>query len=173
MIQQLLIQDLSLLPYIYEKRLSHGQVMLDSLTLAKEILETVLKSMSRTYFVIDGLDECEKVESKNILTWFSSLLEKTAAEHSNNIRGLFISQDTSDIKVNLSKFSASVLKLGDQDNKTDIELFATHWSSKIQQKFKLSNDVRQQIIHDVTTRAKGNYIKTAGGREQVPAYTVP
>lgn len=60
----------SLLLYIDEKVSGSGETILTSSKLAKELLETAFKSCQKMYIVLDGLDECNREERKEISAWF-------------------------------------------------------------------------------------------------------
>src|SRR5437763_7902 len=72
MLVQLLRQNDGLLSYLYEKALLSGETILESRVLAKELLETALKSLEKVYIIIDGVDECDRDEKKIIISWFRS-----------------------------------------------------------------------------------------------------
>lgn len=126
-----------LLPYLYDQYLCSKQVSLDSSRLAIEILNTCLDTMSKTYIIIDGLDECDIVERKMILSLFTSLAAKDIA--SGRLKCLFISQDENDIRKLLK--TSSILKLTGAHNKSDIEAYTTYWLEKSKRslrKFQMS-----------------------------------
>jgi hypothetical protein len=153
MLAQLLKHDETLLSYLYEKCVSSGQVSLVSTQLCAEILETCLKTMSKVYIVVDGIDECDFSERKSILSFFTSLIERD--DLPGKIRALFVSQDENDIRKLLR--TASILRLTDSHNKSDIESYAAQWSLKIQNKFGLPEDTAKYIISAVSNGSDGRY----------------
>jgi hypothetical protein len=98
--------------------------------------------MSKTYIIIDGLDECDIVERKMILSLFTSLAAKDIA--SGRLKCLFISQDENDIRKLLK--TSSILKLTGAHNKSDIEAYTTYWLEKIKKKFAEISDVTLNYI---------------------------
>ena len=148
---QLVTQNQELLPYLYDKCLSSGQPSLVSSKLCEELLETMLTTIANTYIILDGLDECGLTERKAIISFFTSIIENNATPGS--IRGLFVSQNENDIKKMLR--GASAVRLEENDNKSDIKGYATHWSLKIQERFKLSPDEQKYIVLAVCERAEG------------------
>ncbi|KAF8863167.1 hypothetical protein BDZ45DRAFT_765670 [Acephala macrosclerotiorum] len=48
--------------YVDEKASFSGELVLASLKLAKELLETAIQSCKKTYIILDGLDECNRDE---------------------------------------------------------------------------------------------------------------
>jgi hypothetical protein len=153
--RSLLVQLLShndvLLPYLYDQCIGSGQVSLVSSQTCDEILRTSLKTLSKTYVIIDGIDECDLVERKTILSFFTSLIE--GANSAGNLRALFVSQDENDIRKLLR--TASVLKLTDAHNKSDIESYTSQWSAKIQTKFDLPEKTTNYIKSAVCDGSDG------------------
>jgi hypothetical protein len=107
--------------------------------------------MSKVYIVVDGIDECDVSERKSILSFFTSLIELD--DLPGKIRALFVSQDENDIRKLLR--TASVLRLTDSHNKSDIESYATQWSSKIQNKFGLPEETAKYIISAISGGSDG------------------
>ncbi|OCL10848.1 hypothetical protein AOQ84DRAFT_425849, partial [Glonium stellatum] len=128
---QLLNANDGLLPYILEKAASSGHTVLQSLDLAKHLLEIALKSLEKVYVVIDGLDECERKEKKKITTWFREMIDDLAGTDSDNLRCLFFSQDDGEIGKLLAA-KASIVKITAHDTKADIEKYISIQSEKIQ-----------------------------------------
>jgi hypothetical protein len=119
--------------------------------MCKELLETALKTMPKTFLIVDGLDECDIAERKTILNFFTSVIQR--ADTAGKLRGLFISQDENDIRKHLR--SAAVLRLTENHNKRDIESFANQWSLQIQQKFETSQATRSYIVSAVSEGSEG------------------
>jgi hypothetical protein len=157
LLAQLLRYDESLLPFLYEKCVSSGQVSLVSTQLCAEVLETCLKTMPKIYIVVDGIDECDFSERKSILSFFTPIIE--GDDLPGKIRALFVSQDENDIRKLLR--TASVLRLTDAHNKSDIESYANQWSVQIQKKFGLGDDTRKYIQTTVSNGSDGMYTARA------------
>jgi hypothetical protein len=151
---QLLRQNEDLLPYLSDKCIGSGQVSLVSSELCKELLETALKTMPKTYVIIDGLDECDTSERKTILSFFTSIIG--ANDIPGKLRGLIMSQDENDIRKQLR--SASVLRLTQTHNKGDIENFATKWSIQIQEKFQTPEATQAYIVSAVCEGSDGELV---------------
>jgi hypothetical protein len=153
MLAQLLKHEPTLLSYLYESCVSSGQVSLVSTQLCGDILETCLKTMSKVYIIVDGIDECDFSVRKSILSFFTSLIERE--DLPGKIRGLFVSQDENDIRKLLR--TASILRLTDSHNKSDIQSYATKWSAKIQKKFGLPDEATKYITAAVSDGSDGMY----------------
>jgi len=91
-LSQLLTQDPSLLLHVEKISTSSGQAVLSSRSLAKELLETALKSR-KTYVILDGIDECTRDDRKEVCTWFRSFADSLPTAKQDEIRCLFVSQD--------------------------------------------------------------------------------
>ena len=150
---QLLGQNAGLLPYLYDKSIASRQTSLNSNQLCKELLEVAIKGCSKTYIIIDGVDECDTRERKTIISFLTSLVDTQTQP--GNIRGLFVSQDENDIKKLLA--TASVIRVTNDDNKADIERFARKWAFKIILKFELAQEVQDFIKKSVTDRSDGKH----------------
>ena len=150
---QSLGRDAGLLPYFYDKSIASCQTSLNSSQLCKELLEVAIKSCSKTYVIIDGVDECEVKERKRIISIFTSLVDNQTQP--GNLRSLFVSQDENDIKRLLT--TASVVRINSDDNKADIRRYAEKWAFKITQKFELAKEVQDFIIKSVTDRSDGKH----------------
>lgn len=133
--------------------IASSQTSLNSIQLCKEILDVAIKSCSKTYIIIDGIDECDMKERKMIISFFTSLVDTQTQP--GNIRSLFVSQDENDIKKMLA--TASVIRVSSDNNKADIERFAGKWAFKITEKFALSKEVQDFITEIVTNRSDGKH----------------
>jgi hypothetical protein len=150
---QLLRQNKNLLSYLYEKSSSSGESCLETITLAKEILETALKSPDKVFIIIDGIDECSRLEKRAIVSWFKALVEATTETDPGRIRCLFISQDEGEIRKLLKSVSEIQIRL--EDNKDDIRHYIDHKAVEIKEKFGLTFTATEDICNMVCNRAGG------------------
>lgn len=153
-LSQLLNVDDDILPYLYDQCIGSGQVSLVSTQTSVELLKTCLQTVPQTYIVIDGIDECEYSERKVILSFFTSLIDNDI--NPGRLRGLFVSQDENDIRKILR--NASVLRLTEEHNKSDIEAYASHWLSKIVLKFGIPDVTLEYIKAAVLGGCEGNNV---------------
>jgi hypothetical protein len=152
---QLLLQNESLLPYLFEKASSSGDTALESPELASELLATAIKSVQKVYVIIDGLDECDRKDKKSIVSWFRSMIDACSEEYPNSLRCLFLSQDDGDTGKLLSR--AATITLTKTNTKQDIQDFTTTYAKRLQSKFDFAEDVLDKIIITVTERASGKF----------------
>lgn len=139
-----------LLSYLYDKCIASGEVSLVSSQLCTELLETSLKTLLKTFIIIDGIDECKLTERKAILSFFTGLIGDSSIQGA--LRGLFVSQDENDIR-KLVKNAAQV-RLTD-GHKSDIDIYAAHWSARIREKFELPNATQEYIRSAVSEGSEG------------------
>ncbi|KAH8812890.1 hypothetical protein F5884DRAFT_318007 [Xylogone sp. PMI_703] len=157
---QLLVQhreDELLAPFLYEQSLDSGESSLNSLKLCNSLLKTafdILPDDEKVYIVIDGIDECEPLERKEILSAFSSVITKINPP--GKIKGLFISQDEKDIRTSLQ--TAASIQISESDIEDDIKCFTDHWASKISIKFNLPIDKVEHIARMVCRNADGMFL---------------
>jgi hypothetical protein len=100
------------------------------------MLETCLKTVSNTFIIIDGLDECSILERQPILSFFNPLIKDDDIQ--GKLRALFVSQDEDDIRKLLA--TATSLRLTETHNKSDIEDYTMYWIPKIKEKFGLASE---------------------------------
>jgi hypothetical protein len=130
----------NILLYVDEKASSSGETVLSSSKLAKELL--------------DGLDECDRGERKEIATWFRQLVDGLPQREMVTIRCLFVSQDDGFARKDLSMLPS--IKLTMNSNKSDIETYAKVWHQRIEERFGPLDLKKLNIANIVTARAQGD-----------------
>jgi hypothetical protein len=143
-----------LLLYVDERASCSGETVLSSSKLAKELLETVILSCKQIYIILDGLDECNRDERKEISTWFRQLVDGLPRKEMDTIRCLFVSQDDGYARKDLSMLPS--IKLTATSNKSDIEMYAKAWHERIEKKFGTLEPKGLNVANIVTARAQGN-----------------
>ncbi|KAF2726766.1 hypothetical protein EJ04DRAFT_452711 [Polyplosphaeria fusca] len=81
-LSQLVAENELLLQYLYVQAANSGEVVLSSSTTAKALLMTALETCDKsqkTYIVIDGLDEYNREDRKEITTWFKEQVRNVPA----------------------------------------------------------------------------------------------
>lgn len=151
LICQLAQQNTSILSYVYEKSASSGRSHLDSISLAKEMLGVVFDAVDTLFIIIDGIDECKKVEKERISTTLISIVEN----HTAFLRCCFISQhdkDTGKIFRNMP-----TLQITEKHNAGDILNYCVGMEEKIASSFQVSTTDLQHlnISRNVAAKADG------------------
>jgi hypothetical protein len=156
MLAQLLQQNPDILAYLHDCLSNASQLTLESQEECSKILGTVLLAVPKTFIIIDGIDECELKERRQILSYFTSAFRRYDGEPG-KLRGFFVSQTENDIKKALH--SAVTLRLTEEHNKRDIQSYANKHSLQIQQKFtSMPNEARDHIAQIVCETAQGMFL---------------
>jgi len=145
--------DESLLPYLYEKASKSGQIALSTVNLAKELLETSIRNCQKVYIIIDGIDECERDERKEIVSFFEKISTSLLPNDADSFRCMFVSQDDSFARKDFAGMVS--LMITESDIRKDIRKYVSVWSEKIRHKFDLPDENRKFIEDNVTEKAEG------------------
>jgi hypothetical protein len=153
LLNQLLTQCRDLVPYCHNRKSSSGELTLASTYLATQILELFCQKIPKQYIIIDGLDECETVERKQILAFFNRLVGRCDAYEPGKLRVLFVSQDYPSISKALP--TAGIISMKPRDNENDIKGFVNKWAKKIQEKHELNDNQIEYIKLSTCEKAQG------------------
>ncbi|KAI1311218.1 hypothetical protein F5Y03DRAFT_324179 [Xylaria venustula] len=152
---QLLLQRPHLTSYFFEKASSSGQVLLDSTTTAKEMIQTALSTCDKTYIIIDGVDECERNHRDEIVGVFRMAIQDLPADSVGSVRCLFVSQDDGNARRNFRNIPA--IKITNQ-NHDDIRDFAEKRHLALEIKFGQLRTKECYISKILVARAQGMFI---------------
>lgn len=155
MIGQIVSQNDSLLPYVYEEAATCGEKPLKTLKRSQEILENCLKSLNKAYVIVDGIDECPPSEKKTIASWFQTLVTSMSEDDPARMRCIFSSQNDRETGRLFKGLPSVVIKSADLLG--DITTFCNIEGDKIKTKFSLPDREKQEIIQKVSCEAKGRY----------------
>jgi hypothetical protein len=150
---QLLHQHLDLLPYVYEKCTSSGEVTLESLVMLKDLFDSILRVSKSAFVILDGIDECDRGERGRILTYINATASSIEKEGGDVPKVLYISRDEGDIRKILSKVPTKTIT--PQDNEQDIKQYTTSQSADVQDKFEIHDSLCENIVSMVCDRARG------------------
>jgi hypothetical protein len=114
--------------------------------------------------VIDGLDECEVDQRREIVSFFKNTWESLPPDQNDSLRCMFISQDDNIARKDFVNMSS--LKVTENHTRKDIADFVTAKSMIIKLKFDLTTD-RQQWVQDQVTKSAD------GERKPPPTFTTP
>lgn len=161
LIDQCLDQYPQMLPPCYSKRTLSGEPILRSLSQAKTVLEDLCSTIPKLFIIVDGLDECDRVERQQTL----DALMQIAIQGNNDVPGklrlLFVSRDYADIRRSLNSSAVTgmtpeFIQLFDTHNEGDIRTFTHSWVEKIATKFgPLSQDMKEYLQNLTVANAKG------------------
>lgn len=150
---QLISRNEDILPFVYDKQASSGEVTLQSTKLLREVFDVVLAAIDKVVIILDGLDECEKEERKTTLSWLQTTIAKVIDTNPGSLRVLIFSTDEPDIRRSLS--NATIKRLETLDNRSDILSYIEIWSCKIAEKFELSQVRKEEIVSQISERTRG------------------
>lgn len=109
--------------------------------------------------VIDGLDECETVERKQLLEFIVDIVAQCDIIEPGKLRVLIVSQDFADIKRALSPPGGRVLpeivSMSPTDTEDDIRMYTYIWAEQIAAKFDLDEETKCHLQNLTARRANG------------------
>lgn len=121
------------------------------MSLAKELLDVVLNTFNNLHIVIDGVDDCTRMEKERISSTFISVAESRIS----CIRCCFISQDDKDTGKLFR--GLPTLQITEQHDQRDILEYCRGMEDQIAKSFQFSApDIQNlNIQHVVATKAQG------------------
>ncbi|OTA61606.1 hypothetical protein K449DRAFT_370870 [Hypoxylon sp. EC38] len=155
LLAQLLAQNDNLLQLLYEKASMGGEIELTSKATAKELLHAALNDCGTTYVVLDGIDECDRENRKELATWFQSVVDEVSLSNIGAIRCLFVSQDDGVARNDLGMIPS--IKIVPSGNKNDLQSFADFWNKRIEGRFG-SLQGNYNIANIIFARAQGMFL---------------
>jgi hypothetical protein len=153
LLSQFLSYDNDLLAYLYEKASSSGHSTLSTDVLARELLGVCIKNFEKLYVIIDGLDECERDERKQIITFLEDTWTSLPPKDVDSLRCLFLSQDDNVARKDHANMSS--FKMNETHTKQDINAYCAVRSVEIGAKFHLSTDQQYDVQNILVTKAEG------------------
>lgn len=159
-LSQLATQDEVTLDLLYQQLVALDHQKLKSVSVLQELASMALASQPSCFIVVDGLDECiaelsaEPEESQNeVLKWM-----ETVCPTANNqrLRILISGQRNGFLEQRLRHHPGIQLEVVD-GHTTDIKVYVNVRTRDIQQKFKIQETQRLDIVDRVSSGAKGKY----------------
>lgn len=141
------------MPYLYDAASRSGEATLTSPTLADDLLETALKSCDTVYVILDGVDECEREQRKEISTVFKRIVDSSSVEEFDRVRCVFISQDDHTARRDYATLPS--LKISVEDNREDITAYVQPRCNELERKFSLGNERTNELIRRITEESEG------------------
>jgi hypothetical protein len=150
-----------MLPPCCTRRTSSGEPSLRSSTQARKLFEDFCETIPKLFIVIDGLDECERVERSQILDILTEIVGQCDTKDPGKLRLLLVSQDYADIRKGLqgsaiSRMAPRIFQISDADNDGDIQAYTRMWVDRIASKFSPFTDDMNRYLRSLTVvNAKG------------------
>lgn len=115
------------------------------------------------FVIVDGLDECEHVERKEVIDILMNIVGQCNAMDPGKLRVLLVSQYHPEIYRVLHSSTATslrpgIFKITDTHNRSDIETYVTSWVERIAQKFPPVSKAMREYLQSITVHnAKGMF----------------
>ncbi|KAI2628485.1 hypothetical protein GGR54DRAFT_587349 [Hypoxylon sp. NC1633] len=155
LLAQLFPKNDHLLQLLYEKASMSGEMELTSKNTAKELLRMALNNAGTAYVILDGLDECDRENRKEIAMWFQSVVDDLPPKDMGTIRCLFVSQDDGVARKDLGTMPS--IKIMPPDTHDDLKGFTNVWQQRIEDRFgRLQSIVPLADI--ICARAQGMFL---------------
>ncbi|KAL5380194.1 hypothetical protein DPSP01_007994 [Paraphaeosphaeria sporulosa] len=164
LMHQLLDQYPDMLPPCHTKRTGSGEPVLRSIERAKKLFEDFCSIPEKMFIIIDGLDECEQLERKQLLDFLVGMVTQCDTSEPGKLRVMVVSQEYGDIKRALhnpssSKIVPSIVSMSETDNRHDIHNYVRIWVDRIAVKHEPFDDEAKEYLHNLTVaRAKGMFL---------------
>lgn len=134
---------------------SNEPILRANTKLAKKLLEDLCLITPKTFMIVDGLDECDHGERKEITGILMELVGLCNASDPGKLRVLLVSQYSPEIYKSLHSSVATnlrpgILKIAETDNRGDIETYVALWVVQIAQKFQPVSKELREYLHNVT-----------------------
>jgi hypothetical protein len=161
---QLIAQNPQLLPPCYKRYVSSGISTLRSFAVATRLLEDICIILPKIYIVVDGLNECENIERKQVVETMMQIVNQCEKAEPGKLRLLFVSQNFADIHRALHNSSRNrlaplVFHLSDADNKNDINTYVRAWVARIAaNNAPFSEDLMDYLQRMVISNAAGSFM---------------
>ncbi|KAK3321504.1 hypothetical protein B0T19DRAFT_374928 [Cercophora scortea] len=152
---QLLVQSPSVLPYFFQKASVSSEAILTSAETAKDMIQTALHSCERAYLIIDGIDECERIDGREITKYFRTMVDECDATETCSIKCLFLSQDDGEAQKN---FRGLPHILVTNENQQDLKSYAVACQKRIEEKFGNLVPKGDHLSKVISARAQGMFI---------------
>ncbi|CAI4219514.1 unnamed protein product [Parascedosporium putredinis] len=153
MLHQLLSQDAALCDTAYEELQAFDAVKLRSTAWLSAYLKEILPMYSKSYLLIDGLDECTDLEARKALDWCLSL-EKGGTDHA--VRVLFSGQRSVELFEKLSGYPSIALEFS--PHLRDLKRYCLSRRDEFCEKFPFSQAEATAVVNKVENEAAGMFL---------------
>lgn len=153
-IAQLLDKNSDLIPYVFEEMCRKGKRAFSSEMIAKELLEVMMRNSGQVCIILDGLDECSKIERKKILQWIRLMSgHPQNRDSSDSTICILVSQRDAITSKTLRDIPS--LEITSKDTRDDIYTYIRSRGSEVQKKFQLSDESTKAMVELVMEKAGG------------------
>ncbi|KAJ5373531.1 hypothetical protein N7517_005537 [Penicillium concentricum] len=156
LLAQILEQDQNLLLYFYQQCCNSKDAVLTSPEKVTTLLTFALKNCKSAYIIIDGLDECERDQRKDIAQWFRTLVETLPIAEPWRLRCLFTSQNDSLSRKDFDEIASLTIRT--DDIKNDLQGFCRREADQLRASLYISEDMADSIAARVAQQAGGMFL---------------
>ena len=155
LVAQLIRKKRSLVPHVYDNFVKIGAI--PSATKARELLRDLLRALGPTFLIIDGLDECDGVHQRQLLSDLRAFLPsiKSAEQDQVAVKVLICSRETKEISGSLKRVPQVSLTEEKAKVSKDIVKFAKEGLSPLRDRFKAA--VAEEVEQNVVNKANGEH----------------
>lgn len=155
-LNQLLLCDDTLLMYLFDVATKRGESTLRTVKLAKEVLNTSLKTVGKTYVIIDGIDECQPVEQQQHIAKFWMKYVETSGADPEPSRCALFGQDDASTRPLFQKLPT--IRIQGEHHNQDISSYCLKAADRIPKGFALTSAEKAQIASQTSQRAQGMFL---------------
>jgi hypothetical protein len=155
LLHQLFLKEENVFRYLFQAATTGGELKLRMVKLAKELLSTCLRAAGRVYAVIDGIDECDQTEQEHITKFWISYVEQSSSDLEPSKCALFSRDDTT----TKNMFTGlPTIRVQGKTHEADIKLYSMTRTAELQQKFRLTDDEKNDIASKTASRAGSMFL---------------
>jgi hypothetical protein len=155
LLHQLFLKEENVFRYLFQAATTGGELKLRMVKLAKELLSTCLRAAGRVYAVIDGIDECDQTEQEHITKFWISYVEQSSSDLEPSKCALFSRDDTT----TKNMFTGlPTIRVQGKAHEADISLYSMTRTAELQQKFRLTDDEKNDIASKTASRAGSMFL---------------
>ena len=132
--------------------------IIPSATKVRDLLKDLLQTLRSTFLIIDGLDECDGVHQRQLLSDLRTFLpsEESAVQDQATIKFLICSRETKEILRILRKAPQVFLTKEKAKVSKDIAIFTKDGLSLLRDRFEAT--VIEEVEQDVVNKADGEHL---------------
>ncbi|KAK3349253.1 hypothetical protein B0T25DRAFT_547537 [Lasiosphaeria hispida] len=157
LLRQLVVHNEDLLPLCNAKR-AGGEQVLNNFDTTKALLEHFCDSDMNSFIVIDGLDECDMSETKQMVKFWHAMVERCEKYKSGKLRVLFVSQPSGDIRKLMHSISSGVYDLTPEQSAVDIGRYLDRRFQGLQEQFGIPEGLAQTAKRKICQRSEGIFL---------------
>lgn len=158
-LRQLLVHNQDPLPSCLQKKAINPEQVVTNIDTIKFLLDLFCETTDlKQFIIIDGLDECHVPEMKLVVKFWVSMVEKVEAIKPGNLRVLFVSQYSADIRKlieKIEKVQVQIFDIPPEQSEKDIRKFVRYRLNKLQESHGLEDQDADSTLTYICAHADG------------------